>query len=752
MPAPRLFTLGIAAAGMLVSALALAAQASGPSPEEPAPAPEPPLIPYVCPEELHFGENALAPRRSPVSPKAEIRLEAGKFEGAVDGEQKLSDNVVVHQGDRRISADTVRVNPDGRSLHVEGNVEYRDPELQVRGRAGDYQEGAARIDEAQFELPRQPARGSASSLQLDTAGRLTLKGVSYTTCPRDVRGWRIAADDVSLDTRRQIGVARGARVEFMGAPILYLPWISFPAGPARKSGFLFPSMGRSSRGGLQFSAPYYFNLAPNYDLTATPTLYSRRGFDMGGEARFLGAGTRATLDGNFLPNDGVYGDDRSRVRLVDRSELPGDWLLRAAAENVSDVAYFEDFAQGADSTSIAFLPRSLQVSYRDDTWRAGALLRNFQTIDAGLVSTDRPYTELPRLFASGWWRVPGALPLEYGFDAETTGFHRDAALDGWRFDAQPQASLRFEGPGWFITPAAAWRSTSYALDRTTPGQTSSPSRNLPLLSLDTGVIFERATGSNGKRRMTLEPRLMYLYVPYRAQQDLPVFDTGVPDLNWVQLFRDNRYVGGDRVGDANQITAGLTTRLFASSSGARFLSATVGQTFYIEPPRVALPDEVLRGRQSSDLITQLELRAFRNWNVDLGMQWDHRENRAERSEIRVQYRPEGSRVVNVGYRFQRDRLEQADVSAAWPVSPQWRLYGRMLYSLRDDHAIEQFAGVEYGSCCWGLRAVARRYVSNRTGEQDTGYFLQLELKGLSNVGTAADAFLEKAIRGYSARP
>jgi LPS-assembly protein len=252
--------------------------------------------------------------------------------------------------------------------------------------------------------------------------------------------------------------------------------------------------------------------------------------------------------------------------------------------------------------------------------------------------------------------------------------------------------------------------------------------------------------------MTLEPRLMYLYVPYRAQQDLPVFDTGVPDLNRVQLFRDNRYVGGDRVGDANQVTAGLTTRLFASSSGTRFLSATVGQTFYIEPPRVALPDEVLRGRQSSDLITQLELRAFRNWNVDLGMQWDHRENRAERSEIRVQYRPEGSRVVNVGYRFQRDRLEQADVSAAWPVSPQWRLYGRMLYSLRDDHAIEQFAGVEYGSCCWGLRAVARRYVSNRTGEQDTGYFLQLELKGLSNVGTAADAFLEKAIRGYSARP
>jgi len=440
------------------------------------------------------------------------------------------------------------------------------------------------------------------------------------------------------------------------------------------------------------------------------------------------------------------------VKLDDRSELPGDWVLRIGAENVSDSAYYEDFAQGADSTSIAFLPRALEVSYRDDTWHAGALVRNFQTIDAGLALEERPYTEVPRVYASGWWRREGMLPLQYGFDSETTGFTRGVGVTGWRLDVQPQAALRFEGPGWFLTPSAAFRSTSYSLDDVAPGVERSPSRNLPLLSLDAGMIFERASGANGKRRMTLEPRLMYLYVPYRKQDELPVFDTGIPDLNWVQLFRDNRYVGGDRVGDANQVTAGLTTRLFASASGTRYLSATFGQTFYLDEPRVALPDETLRGRQSSDFITQVELRAFRNWNVDLGVQWDHHDTRAERSEIRVQYRPEGSKVVNIGYRFQRDRLEQADVSAAWPVSNDWRLYGRLLYSLRDDNAIEQFAGVEYGSCCWGIRAVARRYVSNRTGERDSGVFLQLELKGLSNVGTAADAFLERAIRGYSAKP
>jgi LPS-assembly protein len=693
-----------------------------------------------------------APRRSPVDSTAPIEISADEEDFRIDGERRLSGGVEFAQGDRRLSADEIRVDAQGRSIHVEGDVEYRDPELVVRGRAGDYSAGVAQIEEAEFEMPRQPARGSARSLHLDAQGRLTLAGVSYTTCPPGARGWRIAAASVLLDSRRQVGVARGAKVEFQGVPILYLPWISFPAGPARKSGFLFPSIGNSSRGGLQVSAPYYFNLAPNYDATATPTLYSRRGLDLQAEARFIGAGSRLTVDGNFLPHDRVYGADRSRVRLLDRSELPGDWLLRIAAENVSDVAFFEDFTQGADSTSIAFLPRTLHLSYRDDTWRAGALVRNFQTIDPGLGALDRPYTELPRLYGSGWWQAPGALPLQYGFDAETTGFQRSIGATGWRLDVQPQAALRYEGAGWFLTPAVAWRGTSYALEDTAPGQDRSPTRSLPLFSVDAGMIFERATGTNGKRRMTLEPRLMYLRVPYRNQDDLPVFDTGVPDLNWVQLFRDNRYVGGDRVGDANQVTAGVTTRLFASASGTRYLSATVGQTFYIEPPRVALPDEVLRGRNSSDFITQLELRAFRDWNVDLGVQWDHDASRTERSEIRIQYRPEGERVVNLGYRFQRDRLEQADLSAAWPVTPEWRLYGRVLYSLRDDNVIEQFAGVEYGSCCWGVRAVARRYVSNRTGERDSGFFLQLELKGLSNVGTAADAFLERAIRGYSARP
>jgi LPS-assembly protein len=251
---------------------------------------------------------------------------------------------------------------------------------------------------------------------------------------------------------------------------------------------------------------------------------------------------------------------------------------------------------------------------------------------------------------------------------------------------------------------------------------------------------------------TLEPRLLYLYVPYRDQDDLPVFDTGLPDLNLVQLFRTNRYVGADRVGDANQVSVGVTSRLLDAAGGRQFLSATLGQAYYFEDPRVRLPDEPQRDQSTSDVIAELELAAFKNWNARLGYQWNPDETRTEKSEVYVQYRPASDSVVNAGYRFRHDLLEQFDVSAAWPIGDRWRAFGRWVYSLDEEQTLDQFLGFEYGSCCWALRIVTRRFVSSRTGDTDTSVGLQLELKGLSNVGVDNESFLRDAIRGYSALP
>jgi LPS-assembly protein len=243
--------------------------------------------------------------------------------------------------------------------------------------------------------------------------------------------------------------------------------------------------------------------------------------------------------------------------------------------------------------------------------------------------------------------------------------------------------------------------------------------------------------------------VLYLYVPFRDQADLPVFDTALPDLNIVQLFRRNRYVGADRLSDSNQLSAGATVRMLDAESGRQYLSGTLGEAWYFEAPRVTLPNEPVAVREYSNLVGELDLTAYQNWTVSLGFEWDPDATQSQKGELSVQYRPAPDRVANVGYRFRRGLIEQVDASVAWPIARRWNVYAGGVYSLRDETLIEEFAGLEYGSCCWKLRAVYRQYVSSRTGHRDSTIAVQLELSGLSNVGVPADAFLEGAIRGYS---
>jgi LPS-assembly protein len=667
-----------------------------------------------------------------------------------DGDAALKGNVRVRQGSRQIRADEVRYNAADQAFELKGEIEYTDPLVSVRGTSGSYSavEGA-NFRSAEFELRERSARGAAEVMRLTPQGVIELEDVSFTTCPVTNPAWRLHANDITLNTNTRLGTGRSTSVEFMGVPILYMPWMSFPLGTQRKSGFLFPSIGHSTRSGVELSVPYYWNIAPNADLTFEPVYYGRRGIDLAGELRYLTRRQRGTLDVNYLPHDDVTKDTRSRFHFQHVAELPYDFRFTIDATKVSDTEYFEDFAQGPQGTSVAFVERLARISFRNQNWRFSGEFQKFQTIDRELAEIDQPYARLPRIVASadfGWG--PGER-LRYGFDSELVNFDRDVGVTGWRLDVMPTAQLDFSGPGYFIRPGVAWRHTRYELDDETEGTDSAPSRTLPIASLDAGLIFERETGSHGNRRHTLEPRLLYLYVPFRDQNELPIFDTGLPDLNLVQLFRTNRYVGADRVSDANQVSVGVTTRLFDADDGTQFLAATLGQTYYFEAPQVQLHGEPPRNSERSDVVAQLALTAYKNWNADFGLQWTPSESRSQRAQVLLQYQPGDEQVVNFGYRFQRDRLEQAEVSSAWPIGRRWSLFGRYVHSLRDDTSLERFAGVEYRDCCWRVRLLGRRFVSSRTGEQDTGYYLQLELTGLASVGSAADAFLAGAIRGYT---
>ncbi|HVY82825.1 MAG TPA: LPS assembly protein LptD [Steroidobacteraceae bacterium] len=692
--------------------------------------------------------------------QADIEFSSDKATVGTDGNAQLSGNVVVRQGDREIRANNVEYNQSENAFKVEGNVEFEDPLVRVRGGGGHYSATqGADFRDAEFELRERSARGSAAQMQLTPEGVMNLSAVSFTTCPVDDVSWQLRANSISLDTRTRIGTGRGTRVDFKGVPILYLPWMSFPLGDERKSGFLFPTIGHSSRGGVQAAVPFYWNIAPNADATLQATEYSRRGLDMGGEFRWLTERTLSKLEVNYLPNDSITHADRNRFKLDNVTKLPADLRFYVDAESVSDSKYFEDFAQGPEGTSIAFLERLAGLGYRDEHWRMSLEAQQWQTIDQNLAPADRPYARLPRLvLGADYGYGPGQL-VRYGFDSEIVNFDRhvdptvsqfDALrVHGWRFDAMPTASLDFETPGFFLRPGVAWRYTQYELSDGAPGQRSAPSRSLPIFSFDTGMMFERESGSRGQRRQTLEPRLLYLRVPFRQQDDLPLFDTGLPDLNLVQLFRTNRYVGADRVSDANQVSVGVTSRLFDSKSGTQFLAATVGQTYYFQNPRVHLPDEPVRDSNTSDFVGELLVTAYKNWNATLGIQWNPEEDRSERAQAMLQFKPGPEQVLNVGYRFQRGLLEQAEVSGAWPINRQFAGFARYVYSLQDHKALEQFAGVEYSACCWRLRLLGRKSVSTRDGSQDTGVYLQLELTGLASVGSAADALVAGAIRGYT---
>ena len=693
----------------------------------------------------------------------------------LDGRGTLSGNVIVSEGDRLIKADDASYDQNTGEVTTLGTMHYSDPLMVVTGSAGHYSPtGGASFHDAQFEFLQREARGTATDMELTATGLVLLSDVNFTTCPTGEEFWRIHADSLTLDGDQHMGTAHDTTLRLDDVPVLYLPWLSFPLDDVRKTGFLFPALGSNSRSGAEITAPWYWNLAPNYDLLLEPSIYSRRGLDAGGVARYLTDNQEGTLTWHYLPHDseaeaeGIKNSDRSYVHLVQTTELPDDVRLHIDAANVGDSLYFQDFGQGPAGTSVVYLERSADFSYRDPNWQLSAQFQQYQELNGisqALVSDYRPYARRPRLVADGDFTLGPADILHYGIDTETVDFDRSFGVTGWRMDLKPHALLDFSGPGWFARPGLAYDFTQYSLQNTAVGEDANPTRALPTASFDTGLVFERTVGSEGQRTLTLEPRMLYVYTPFRNQNDLPVFDTALPDLNIVELFNTNRFVGDDRVSDANQVTTAVTTRLLDTASGQQFLSATLGETFYLTQPRVLAPENPESGSRS-DIVAEVSLAAYEHWNVNVGLNWDSLAGRSDRTVIELQYKPSADAVVNVAYRYQRDTLQQQELAAAegsvttssldqvemstaWPVADHWNVYGRAVFALDEHQTLDRFAGFEYHACCWAVRLLARRSLSNSTGRQDTGIFLQLELNGLASVGSTAGTFLGSTIRGYS---
>ena len=709
-------------------------------------------------EELQYSRWALCPpvdyRRveTPTSETGAIELQADTAQSREGNIFTLEGNAVALMDWKRLEADRITYHQDEGRIDAAGNLLYTSPELLVDGDRGTFfpDTDSGDVELADYALPEMHARGTASSVELDGRDWQTLKDVSYTTCPITSTDWEIFAKQVDLDQEEGTGTARHAKVELKGVPVLYTPYLSFPLDDRRKSGLLFPKVGTTEETGLNITTPFYWNIAPNKDATIVPRYMSTRGVLLGGEFRYLNRTNSGEFTGEYLPSDNNF-DNKNRYLIgFNHRGSPVPRLETAIrASKVSDDFYFDDFGTNLVETSQTNLERTATAAYHGRGWNLGLMVQNFQTIDPTIPPSSRPYEQLPTVVLDV---APARrlLGLKFEADAEANKFKHsgDVLVEGSRFDIQPRLSLPVYRPGWYVDPSVSVRYTAYNLDKNTTTGNDNPSRTLPVVSLDAGTFFER-TGHWGDTDyvQTLEPRLFYLYVPYDDQDDIPVFDTGEYDFNYWTLFRENRFSGPDRMGDANQLALALTSRFLNPASGIQQLSVSVGSLLYFRDRDVTLPGEPVETSSSSSIIGELTLGLTRDWSARAETQWSPSESQSELNSVHLQYRKGSRQLVNLAYRYRRGIEDQTDISMLWPLGNSWHMVGRWYYSLKNHTTLEALGGLGYESCCWSAQLVGRSYIRSLNTRQKA-IFLQVELKGLGRLVNTVDKALERGILGY----
>jgi len=693
--------------------------------------------------------------------------------GVDGGIYNVTGNVTLRRGDQFLGTDSIEFSQDTGTYTATGNVRYQDSGMRVVAERleGDQNSDSHRIDNVRYQLTERRGNGGAERIEMqESKGRMF--GSTYSTCPPSQRWWELRAQRIDVDTEEGTGVARNATLRIGKVPVLYVPWMPFPTDDRRRTGLLYPSISVSSRNGFDWRQPIYFNLAPNYDLTLTPRWMSKRGLQLGTEFRYLTDRGRGTFELEALPSDDLTWRERPEeiadprippenyrkknrgmARYNGSYNVNRSWQARANLYWISDPAWLEDSSSTAEGVSISSLPSNIGIYGRGLYWTAAALAEYHMLSDNTIREVALPYNRLPRTYLR--WEQPFGRFLA-GADTEAVRFeHVEPELKpgGSRLDLKPWVSLPLEGASWYVTPTLAWRYTGYQLDEAFTNR--SPSRSQPIGTVDAGLFLDRTTRFRGESFLhTLEPRLFYLNSPYREQDDIPLFDTRPMSFSWGQLFRDNRYSGADRQGDANQLTLALTTRLIRESDGREKLSASVGQIRYFEDARVTLGGEVPVEKGSSSWVADTSYAINDRWTVGASYQWNPATRREDLATFRTRYLIGDDGIVNLSYRYRRnvlrqtDLLEQVDLSFLYPINPSWSLVGRYYYSLQAREVIEGIAGVQWESCCIAARLVGRRYVRNTRGEMNDSIQLEIELKGLGSAGPDNRGRLRRAILGY----
>ncbi|WP_395822702.1 LPS-assembly protein LptD [Collimonas sp.] len=630
--------------------------------------------------------------------------------------------------------------------------------------------------------------GSADHIDFVDEDKASVIKGTYTTCPGTKPDWYIKSSKLDIDSGLGEGVAHNGILYFKSVPILGAPSMSFLLSSERQSGILPPIVGSTNNGGLEFNLPYYFNIAPNRDLTLYPNIITQRGLQLGADARYLGAGYSGETKTEFLPHDMLTKTDRYALQSIHTQTLAPGLTMGWNVNFASDNNYPDDFSRSITQSSTRLLNREFDLNYSGSFWSVAALASRYQVLQdfnsSGLPTISQPYDRLPQI------TLTAGKPDIYGFDwtvnaqyarfwnsqydfPTATGISQASStlmpLGGERIYINPQLSYPIIRPGYFITPKIQLDATSYNITPNKLGVPNAPtapgtsvlandfSRVLPTLSLDAGLTFERDTNFWGNPlTQTLEPRLFYVRTPYRDQTQYPLFDSGVADFNFAQIFTENRHTGHDRISDANQLTVALVSR-FIQESGLERLRLGIGQRLYFTQPRVALGPTDTITTSRSDLLLSAGGQVTQSLSLDDTIQYSQSNNQWVRASSTIKWQPGPKKVINFSYQLDHTNtdpldpenryLKQFDLSAQWPLSRRWYGVGRVSYSSQEKTVGQSLLGLEYKADCWVFRVVGQRTPTSST-RTTTGIFLQLELNGLSSLGSNPLQALRSSVPGY----
>jgi len=673
-------------------------------------------------------------------------------------------NVELIRGNTYINAQRAEIDRESNSFIASGNLHYQDNLITLTSDLlrSSLDGKNTELVNSKYWLNGQSINGKADKFRVINSRFLILDKALLTTCAGEQPDWSLRAKKITIDAAKERAIIRQATLEVFEVPVFYFPYLSLPISDKRASGLLYPSIGSSSNNGIDISVPYYWNIAPQYDLTLTPRIMTNHGLQLTSEFRYLVEDQRGLFNLEFLPSDKSADDsERYLFHWSHSGKIANNWRVAASYTKLSDDNYFNTIGSDYGSTSDNQITNYATFSYFKDNWTTAIKVQDIDVFG----TEDTLYQLLPQLSFNSYNNTL-AKYLEYDVFSEFSYFKNTSTSedDAARVHLEPILRLPIDYAAGSFTTELTLFQTWYQQKNATDSSNESISRTVPQLSINTNLNFERETSMFGRDYFqTIEPRIQYLYVPYQDQSDIGLYDTALLSEDYFGLFRSRRFSGLDRIADANQITLGVTNR-FIDSNNQEKLKLSVGQIYYFSQSQTTLDGTEADSDTSSTsaLAGEIDFRASDQWYFSGSVQFNEEYDAINQNKISLEYRRAHNKLIQISHRYVRDisdsQVDQLGIQTVWPINNDWTFVGNYYRDINLHRTIESLIGLQYESCCWSIRLQAYRQLNTNYEDSsntsasttfDTGVSFSFQIKGLgSQQKLQATEMLENGQFGY----